>query len=261
MPEENITEKSLNNSFRKGRSSAYPAHNISEVIEAVEKLYKNLGKGPFNRDSVAIALGYKGLSGASAIKISACIQFGLLNKSGNTYFVADLAKRILTPTSEEEKENAILESLRTPSLYGALISEYEGQALPTMLPNILSRNYGILESSAKKAAEVFQESLEFGGILKDGVLQKPNKQKIESNEEEAVRGTTNSKQNPSEVPNTPKSKTFEEIEIPIPGVNAKIVLGKEYMFSLSMGQLAEGIAGLKSSLESAKVDENTNEQK
>lgn len=241
------------NSLRKERSCAYPAHNLEDSIEAVSKLNSNLGKGPFNRESAAVALGYKGVSGASAIKISACAQFGLLMRSGNTYYISDLARKILVPTSEEERRTAILEAVETPSLYSSLISTYADQALPTMLTNILCRNYGVIENSAPKAANIFRESLEYAGLLKNGAVRKTG-ETIYAEEPVKSSGTA-----------TPTNETsivapVDFMELDLPGVDAKLVLSKKYTFALSMGELAKEIKALKDALERISEEERLNDE-
>lgn len=242
MTESQAEKTELIKSSRKERSTAYPAHDLEESIDAVCALHSKLGKGPFDRDSAAKALGYKGVSGASAVKISACTQFGLLMRSGNAYYISDLARKIITPVSEDEKLTAILEASKTPSLYSSLISEYSGQALPTMLDNVLSRNYGIIEKSTKKAVEVFRSSLEYAGLLKNGVVQSETstlQEKHNSTSPAAADTLRNDK-----LLGTP----VDAMELDLPGVDAKLILSKKYTFALSMGELAKEIRDLRNAL-------------
>lgn len=151
------------------RRMAYPSISLSEAVKFIIQLRQSLGKGPYGRKDASIGLGYKGISGASATKISALVHFGLLTKSGNTYTQSDLAERITHPVSEEDKHNAISESLMVPEIYNNLITDYSGQALPTQLGNILIRK-GINAKISEKVAMNFQNSLEFAGLLKNGVI-------------------------------------------------------------------------------------------
>ena len=243
-------------SSKKGRSSAYPSHGIEDSIDAVSRLNNQLGKGPFDRDSAARALGYKGVSGASALKISACTQFGLLMRSGNTYYVSDLARKILTPTSETERKMAIIEAVETPSLYSSLISTYTSQTLPEMLANILCRNYGIIENSAQKAVNIFRDSLEYAGLLKNGVVQSHSMVATAELSDEGPEAAITSNRASS------TDSTADTIELEIPGVEAKIILSKKYAFALSMGKLATGISTLKEELEqiSSGTEETADEK-
>lgn len=154
---------------KRERSVAYPSFSLNEAIEYSDQLRKALGKGPYSRDEAAIALGYKGVSGISATKISTMVHFGLLNRNGNTYSQSELAERINHPLSDEDRNNAVNEAIQIPKLYKDLLAQFSGQALPTQLGNILIRK-GISAKISDSVAENFRNSLEFSGSLKNGVV-------------------------------------------------------------------------------------------
>ena len=97
------------------------------------------------------------------------VNFGLLNRNGNTYSQSELAERINHPLSDEDRNNAIGEAVQIPKLYRDLLAQFSGQALPTQLGNILIRK-GISAKISDSVAENFQKSLEFSGSLKNGVV-------------------------------------------------------------------------------------------
>lgn len=169
---------------RRGRSAAYPACTLEAAIDGMTKLKDNLGKGPYSRDEAAKALGYSGVTGASAGKIAACVHYGLLVRTGNSYDLSDLANRILHSTSDAERGEAIVEAFQTPTLYNKLLQAYAGQALPTMLPSILIRNYGIVDRAAENVAKTFRETAEFAGFLHNGVLERPWPEKYSGSDDQ-----------------------------------------------------------------------------
>ena len=152
------------------RSASYPAFTLEEVIEATKTLKEKLGDGPYARDHMAVALGYKGVTGSSGSKIAACVHFGMLDRNGNVYSLSDLAQRFFHYVSEEERAQVLVEAFNKPSLYQKLMAEYGGKSLPQMLESILIRNYGIQENAAGTAVANFRKSAEFVGVLKNGVL-------------------------------------------------------------------------------------------
>lgn len=154
----------------KKRSASYPAFNLEQAVEATRQLKDKLGDGPYSREHMAVALGYKGVTGSSGMKIAACVNFGLLDRTGNTYSQSDLARKLFHYIDNEEREATLIEAFGHPSLYQKLIAEYSGKSLPGMLESILVRNYGIQENAAKGAVTNFKESAEFVGALKNGVL-------------------------------------------------------------------------------------------
>lgn len=169
---------------KRERSVAYPSHPLESVIEFTSTLREALGKGPYSRDEMAVALGYSGISGVSATKISAMVHFGLLDRTGNVYSQSELAERINHPISDEDKKNAIIEAVSMPKLYKELILDFSGQALPTQLGNLLIRK-GISAKISNNVADNFRKSLEFSGHLKNGVvLNSPDRPNEKTNGEE-----------------------------------------------------------------------------
>lgn len=153
----------------KDRSVAYPGINIEKAIELSAKLSSELGKGPYSRSDAAHGIGHLKLSGPAARKIAALVHYGLLERSGNTYAQSVLAQEIVSPVNEEEKLVAIGKAVRNPKLFSTLLQQFQGQALPTMLGNILIRK-GISPSVSEEAANIFRESLKFSGLLHNGVV-------------------------------------------------------------------------------------------
>jgi len=163
-------EEKTNQKSKKIRSVAYPAISLEQALNLVEKLRKNAGPGPYNRLSASEGLGYSGVSGTSAARVAALAHFGLLTKKGGTYRQGELADKILLPNTETEKQLAITEAAKTPKLYSKLIEKFSGQALPLMLKNLLAREFKVNERVAGEVEGNFRASMEFAGILKNGIL-------------------------------------------------------------------------------------------
>jgi hypothetical protein len=95
----------------------------------------------------------------------------LLDKTGKgSLKISELGKKILVPTNSEERRAAIAEAAARPVLYRKLIEKYRDSAIPTMLPNLLIREHGVFPGSAENAARSFRETVEFAGLLRNGVL-------------------------------------------------------------------------------------------
>lgn len=157
------------NQGKRERSVAYPALSLDKAIDSSMELRIKLGKGPYGREDAAVALGHKGVSGASATKIASLVHFGLLTRNGNTYSQSELGERINHPLSDKDRTEAVLEVMKTPRLYKDLFDQFTGQAVPTQLANILIRK-GISSKVAQTVAGDFKSSAEFSGCLKNGVL-------------------------------------------------------------------------------------------
>ena len=158
--------------IKKSRSCSYPAIALNQAIDLAKKLFDNLGQGPHSRQNAARGLGYNSFSGAVSTKIGSLVQFGLLLRQNGQYLVSNLAKSAFTYPSEES-EPAIEELAQKPALYQKLINKFSANGLPKELAAILTNDFKITKKAAALAAQNFIASMEFGGLLKDGILALP----------------------------------------------------------------------------------------
>lgn len=252
MAEASKTEKKSVN-----RSTAYPGIPLDKAVEATKQLRDNLGNGPYSRESAATALGYKGVSGASTQKISACVHFGLLTRSGNTYSQSDLADGIYRSLDDEERDESIRIAAQRPALYQKLVGEFSGKALPKMLDNILVRNHGITERVAKEAATIFTQTMEYAGLLQNGVLTTASPTLREETDTPDGRdkdpGEDALKRSPA--PQLPASSEY--VTIVIPETDVRIMFPVSYAYELSIGSFKTGIEALKSSILDVKPTDSS----
>ena len=154
---------------QKDRSVAYPGVSLSDAIESTGKLRDSLGRGPYSREEAAKALGHTQLTGPAARKVAALAHYGLLERTGNTYSQSQLAQDILKPLSDEQKEVSIKRAAISPRLFLKLCERFNGQALPSMLQNIVIRE-GVSEGAANEVVRIFTETMQFAKILVNGVI-------------------------------------------------------------------------------------------
>lgn len=153
------------------RGTQFPADTLAEAITMLDKVRTAVGLGAAKREVIANALGYKSLSGHAARRLGTLSHYGLLERAGKgAARISQLGKAILMPTSDSEKTQAIGVAARTPNLYATLIAKHTGHALPTMLTNLLTREHGVSPTGAEAAAKTFRETMEFAGLLRNGVL-------------------------------------------------------------------------------------------
>jgi len=241
---------------KRERSSANPAVSLKQAVDLVKKLQTNNGPGPYDRKTAAKGLGYSGVSGPSASRIAALAHYGLLSKKGGAYSLTSLAKEMLFPKEENQAENAIIKAAQTPHLYKQLIIKLNSRALPKLLNNILIQDFGISTKVAEGVAETFKESMEFAGLLKDGVLNVPLIDDDAPAQELSA--------DVSETKSYPTSKDVEGIReirnpvqdgelIPIElSSGIKILFPKKFGYKLSTGKFAAGIE----EIENTAVKEN-----
>ncbi len=144
--------------------------SIAGAIQLLQMVGDKVGYGSASRETIAEALGYRTLNGTSRRKLAALSHYALLTRSGGTYRISDLGKQILMPRDDVEYKNAIATAAQQPAFYQTLIGRFEGHTLPTMLANILVREYGIVPRTSEEVARTFRESMEFAGLQRHGIL-------------------------------------------------------------------------------------------
>lgn len=161
-----------NDMSSKERSSLYPSYSINECLDVVFIINKIGGK-LVSTSRIAEELKVSITTNSFRAKLSTCRQFNLIKIAGaSTLQLTDLSKRVLFPTSDMSKCEAIRQAFMSAPLYQKLCQRFENQALPNKerLGNILLQEYGITKAAKDVAAEQFINSAEQIGILKNGVL-------------------------------------------------------------------------------------------
>lgn len=166
-----MSTKEDGGSGREVRGVQYPADGLEAAIGMVAEIKAAIGLSAASRETLVEALGYKSINGASARKLAVLTHFGLLDRVGKgTSKISELGRRVLMPTSESDKAQAIAEAAKTPSLFGELFERFKGNAVPSLLPNLLAREFGVFHGAAESASKTFRETMEFAGLLRNGVL-------------------------------------------------------------------------------------------
>ena len=150
------------------RSKAYPGTDLEDCVQMILKIKRNLGTGRHDRNSLAKAMGYNGVSGAVTPKIAALAYFGFLEKKGSEYWLSKDSQRITDPLTEDEKHEELEAALKRPELYRDLITKFESDGrIPEQLATHLHRFHGIADNAADRAATLFRQSAIYAGILNE----------------------------------------------------------------------------------------------
>lgn len=150
---------------KRQRSPNYPAVSLKDAVEKLRTLVAEIGQSTTTRDVVAKAMGYSGLSGASATTISAMNKYGLLEGRGDDVRVTDRAMAIVRPLSDAERDAALRDAALEPPLFRELAEKFKGMNLNVELfRNYLVRN-GFNSNGAETAISAYKETIEFVGGL------------------------------------------------------------------------------------------------
>lgn len=153
------------------RGVQYPADHLEAAVEMLGKVKEAVGLAAASRETLVEALGYNSINGASARKVAVLSHFGLIDRAGKgSSRVSELGRRILMPVSDSDRRQAIADAARKPTLFAQLFERLKGHAIPSLLPNLLVREFGVFHGSAESVAETFRTTMEFAGLFRNGVL-------------------------------------------------------------------------------------------
>lgn len=153
---------------KRGRTS--PGQNLEQAAGMLAQVEQSLGSGPYSREQLAEALGHSSLSGPAQVKVGALAHYDLLDREGSEYSLSALGRQVLFPTTEQEKAAALSQACQAPNLYGELFARFADQRLPELLPNILTRDFGVVANTSKAVADRFRASAMYAGLLIGGRL-------------------------------------------------------------------------------------------
>lgn len=100
------------------RSPSYPSQPLQRCVDLVSLIFKEDRTNPIDRETAVKHMGYAGLSGSSDKTLATLAQYGLLEKAGTGEVqVSQLAVSILHPDEPEERQEALRNSINSPSLF------------------------------------------------------------------------------------------------------------------------------------------------
>ena len=161
------------NEIIKGRKrpirSAYlfPSYDFGIARKIAERIERD-GAGSLAEATLAVALGSSAKSSGFRLRVLAAKHFGLLNKRGNMLETTPLAKAIIKPKNDSERNSSIIEAFLRVPLFQEIANRYKGQPLPqgASFRNILERELGIQPNRVTEAERVFTDSCREANMLR-----------------------------------------------------------------------------------------------
>lgn len=144
----------------------FPSYDFGVARKIAENVERN-GAGILSEETLAITLGASAKSSGFRLRALAARQFGLLTKQGDTLKTTPLAKAIIKPTNESERDRAIVESFLNIPLFKVIATRFKGQPLPQgeAFRNILEREFKIQSNRVGEAERIFRDSAREAGLL------------------------------------------------------------------------------------------------
>ncbi len=164
MGEEKTTEKQ--------RSAAYPAATMESCYDDLNAI-KSLGGKSCSYQTLADKLGTSVTTYSFKAKISSSKQYGFIDNVKNVIQLSERGRLLIYPTQNINEKEIILGCFQNPTLYGKIIQNFLGKALPSIdrLSNeLIKPYYGITTTGKDVAAECFIKNAEYVGALQNGIL-------------------------------------------------------------------------------------------
>jgi hypothetical protein len=159
-----------------GPSSDFPKHSLKMALRIATALEDKNSGNPMPPTEVAIAIGKSPGSSDFRVLLSSSIKYGLTMGSYNQSKVSltPLARDILEPTSDETKSKALAQAAFTPQLLGRIFDAYKNKKVPDpqFFQNALVRDFGVSRDQAARCAAIFQDNVEFLGLLRQATTGK-----------------------------------------------------------------------------------------
>lgn len=154
--------------MKKERSRSFPVLDLGTAYEVLVRRLAGLGTAKVERDALAKILGYSSAGGGiAARKISALVQYGILDYRDGLYELSSRAHRIQSfRVGTKDFLAAARVALEKPALFRSILSRYRPVGrIPEALAQVLTDHYGITARASEEAETVFVRSALFAEVL------------------------------------------------------------------------------------------------
>jgi hypothetical protein len=170
------------------RSPSYPSMSLEGAIAAVAKIETVYRSSPVDRDIGVKKLGYSASSGPANKALAALASFGLVERAGKGMMrVTPLARTILHPRDDSEKNTALMQAAMLPRLFQDIRGRFPDLPIP---PEDGVRAYlerqGFNASAVGPAAKAFLETMRF--IEQSGASESHSNQSASGEESDPLDG-------------------------------------------------------------------------
>lgn len=169
-----MTEEVQPREKRKRRSRPlreYPANKLEEVLVIPKAIQGQNAGRPFNRLSLAQAIGKKPESSALRALISSCAKYGLTegNYASKEISLTTRGRTIVAPRDTEEYRRALLEAVLEPEVFRSFYNFYDQHRFPedTFARNKLGQDFGVSHENADECLALIKANGRFVGIVQE----------------------------------------------------------------------------------------------
>lgn len=119
---------------------------------------------------IAKALGFSATNPRNKYSLWSATAYGLVEKDEqDQYRLTEIARKILAPTYEGERNEGIIKAIAKPAILGRFYSDYGASLLPSgdIFRNVLEQKYSIPQSRIDETIELILNNARFAGLLEE----------------------------------------------------------------------------------------------
>jgi len=165
------SQEILKDNKRQHASQAYPKKTLKDSLRIAESIKADNAGKPFNRLTLAKSLDYSPNSSSFRALITASGKYGLTSGSyaAEKIGLTPLGISVIMYKSEKEKNDSLLASFFTITLYKKFFTDFNGSRIPAkdLLINTLNRDYHIPLEDASECYDLLIKNAMELDILED----------------------------------------------------------------------------------------------
>jgi hypothetical protein len=148
-------------------SAELPRKTLEDCLIVAKPIHEVYAGKSASWDELATAAGIGAATNNTKYLIWSAQAYDLLIKSGDSYALAETARKILAPTHPGERTEGIVKAVSTPTLASKFYAEYNGKLLPDdeFLGNVLEGRFQVPRDRVEEAKKILLSNAVFAGIL------------------------------------------------------------------------------------------------
>lgn len=171
---------------KRHRSPNYPAVNLREAVERVKGILQKDGKAGAPPKLAAVHIGFQSAHGQAMSVLAALKKFGLLEEVKDRLVPSQRAIEIVNLREDDPRRaQALKDAALSPPIYRELAEQHGSTGLPAddVLEAELKTYRDFNPNAVAGFVKDFRDSLEFAGLLQNGVLKLDGMTATEPNKE------------------------------------------------------------------------------
>jgi CAP12/Pycsar effector protein, TIR domain len=150
--------------------SDFPKHTLADAVRVPQAVEGANAGQPLPPVDTAMAMDISPGSSTLRTLLSAAINYGLTEGSyqADKVSLTPLGRSIVEPTSEEDKQSALVRAALTPTTFRKIYEYLKGKKLPetVFFENAVVREFGVPREHAKLCVSIFAKNMEFINALR-----------------------------------------------------------------------------------------------